>query len=480
MAKSILKNVFAKGILNVFNIVVPLLVIPYVYRVLNPSIIGNIEYATTLFSYFSLLGLLGIYNYGLREISRYRNKQGVVENISKNLFAIGIISNLFFFLLFEFFVYKFIDDVLLRNIMFVQGLGLIAQIFSVEWVNEAFEDFRFITIKTVIIRTISVIAIFVYVKNSSDYMIYVLITVLVLFVNNIVSLIYVKRNINLSIKKIFLNLNFKHYIVPLLFILVLNNTGVLYTIADRTMLGTYVGVESVAFYSIGQKVVEIIRVLLLSVVFVTLPRLSFYLEEDRVKYVQGVRMLVKLMLLIMLPASVGLFMLSEQIVLLFAGEQYLPAVGAMKIFALRIVILSIEAIFYNQIIFLHRKEKTLLCLNLLCGGVNILLNFLILNKLTPMSAITTTLFSEVLFQVLCLIYIRKKLQLSVGIFRIDNIKYILLSLLLIPVILFFKEVCVKSYLFVLSSILGCFVVYILGLLLLKDSLFSYVLNKIKK
>lgn len=478
MAKSILKNVFAKGILNVFNIVVPLLVIPYVYRVLNPSIIGNIEYATTLFSYFSLLGLLGIYNYGLREISRYRDKQGVVENISKNLFAIGIISNLFFFILFEFFVYKFIDDFLLRNIMFVQGLGLIAQIFSVEWVNEAFEDFRFITIKTVIIRAISVIAIFICVKDSSDYMIYVLITVLVLFVNNIVSLIYVKHNINLSIKKIFLNLNLKHYIVPLLFILVLNNTGILYTIADRTMLGTYVGVESVAFYSIGQKVVEIIRVLLLSVVFVTLPRLSFYLEEDRVKYVQGVRMLVKLMLLIMLPASVGLFMLSEQIVLLFAGEQYLPAVSAMKIFAIRIVVLSIEAILYNQIIFLHRKEKTLLCLNLLCGGVNVLLNFLFLNKFTPTIAITTTLFSEILFQVLCLIYIRKRLQLSVGIFRIDNLKYLLLSLLLIPVILFFKEVCVKSYLFVSFSILGCFVVYILGLFLLKDSLFIYVRNKI--
>lgn len=137
--------------------------------------------------------------------------------------------------------------------------------------------------------------------------------------------------------------------------------------ADRTMLGIYSEAKDVAYYSLGQKVAEAIKVLLLSIVFVTLPRLSSYLETNKDLYISSVRKLIRLMLLLVLPVSIGMFMLSEQIVLLFAGEQYLSAVPCFKVFSLRIIILAVEAILYNQVIFLHRKERILLVMNLFVG-----------------------------------------------------------------------------------------------------------------
>lgn len=479
MSQSLLKNLFAKGVLNIFNILIPVLIIPYVYRVLSPETVGTIEYGTTLYTYFGLLGLLGIYNYGLREISRNKNNDNKIYRIYRELFYVGLLSNLLVFVIYEIIVYFYVEQTNLRYIMYILGFNLIAQIFYIEWINEAFEDFRFITIKTVIIRLISVTAIFIFVKDSNNYLFYVFILVVTLFLNNVISFIRARKHIYIDEIISLKELSIKKYLVPLLLILILNNTNVLYTMADRTMLGGHSGSESVAYYSIGQKLAEAIKILLLSIVYVTLPRLSLYLETNREMYIVRIQKLIKLMLLLVLPFSIGLFMLSEQVVLLFAGEQYLEAVPCFQIFALRIIVLSIESILYNQIIFLHRKEKVLLYFNLCCGGLNIGLNLILWNVLTPFMAIVTTVLCEILFQILCLIYIKKQLHISTLIFEKMNFVYLILSLLFIPIILILKYYLIgNQYLFVFSSVVLCSVVYISGLYLRRDKLFNEVLYRI--
>lgn len=478
MSQSLLKNIFAKGILNVFNILIPILLIPYVYRVLSPEIVGTVEYGTTLYTYFGLLGLLGIYNYGLREISRNRNDKNKIFVIYKELFYVGVFSNLFVFILYEILVYLFVNEISLRNIMHILGFNLIAQIFYIEWINEAFEDFKFITIKTVIIRLISTIAIFLLVRNSSSYLFYVIIIVLTLFVNNLISFIRAQNHIHIERKIYLKNLSVRKYLIPLFLILILNNTNVLYTMADKTMLGIHSGPEEVAYYSIGQKLAEAVKLLLLSIVYVTLPRLSLYLETNKKMYIMSVQKLLKLMLLLVLPFSIGLFMLSEQVVLLFGGERYLAAVPCFQIFALRIIFLSIESILYNQIIFLHRKEKILLYFNLCCGGMNVLLNWFLWHNLTPFIAIVTTLLCEFIFQMLCLIYIKKKLHISIEICKKKNSIYLLLSLLFIPIILFLKSFLINQYMLAFFSVIICSIVYICGLYLKKDELFGEIVARV--
>ena len=479
MGQSVLKNLLAKSTLSVFNILIPFLILPYVYRVLGPEKVGDVEYGTTLYTYFGLLGLLGIYNYGLREISINRNDREKVGVICSNLFYIGFISNILFFVLYEIFVLIFIKEPNIRYIMYILGFNLIAQIFYIEWMHEAFEDFRFITIKTVIIRLISVVFIVLLVRGAADYLVYVLIIVGTLFLNNIVSFIKAQnrigRNIISSVKKI----DVRVYVIPLLLILVLNNTNVLYTMADRTMLGIYSEAKDVAYYSLGQKVAEAIKVLLLSIVFVTLPRLSSYLETNKDLYISSVRKLIRLMLLLVLPVSIGMFMLSEQIVLLFAGEQYLSAVPCFKVFSLRIIILAVEAILYNQVFFLHRKERILLVMNLFCGVLNVILNFVFLKHFTPFIAITTTVLCEILFQCFCLIYVKKALHLSLHIFKKENLLYLGLSLIFIPVIWILSYfVNVSGFMLVLLSVVCCTIIYIGGLYWKKDELFLETMKRI--
>lgn len=469
MAKSFFQNLVAKGVLTMFNALIPLMIVPFVYRRITPSTIGQIEYANTIFTYFSLVGLLGIYNYGLREISRIREYKNEVSSIFSSLFYIGIISNLFSALLYVCLVTWGISDNQLQSIMYIVGLQLIGQIFYVEWMNEAYEEFKFITVKTLFVRMASLILIFLLITDNNDYLLYVGILTGVVFANNLISFIYVCRKKKIC-KITLLKGEIKHCIMPLLLILVLNNTNILYTLVDRTMLGVYTTSDQVAYYGIGQKISETVKALLLSVVYVSLPRLSLYLANDLQLYQEKVKKLIQLVLLLSFPIAIGLCALARPIITVFAGDQYIGAVVAFQIFAIRIIFMGIESILYNNIIFLHRKEKVLLILNLICGTLNVGLNYLFLDCLTPGIAIFTTLIAEILFQLLCLWYIKFYLHLSIGVISKCNLKYLLISLCFLPIIYFLNMMFNNDILIISISTLLCGCFYLALLLLLKDSL----------
>lgn len=480
MTKSLFRNAFFKGILSVFNVVVPILVVPYVYRILAPDTIGYIEYGTTLYTYFGLLGALGIYNYGVREISKHRDNPEVIKKLFYNLFIIGIISNILVLLLYLLSVITLVKTSPLLLIMLVMGGNLVANIFYVEWMNEANEEFRFITIKTIIIRLISVVFIFLLVKSSVDYLTYVIIITAVLFFNNIVSFWYVCVRMKFGWKFSWADIEWRKYLSPLFFILVLNNSNLLYTMMDRLMLGHYCNVEDVAYYSVGQKVVEIVRGLLMTIVFVSLPRLAYHLEENIGIYKTGILKLIRMMLLLTLPVAVGMMLLADEIVLLFAGSQYLSAVPVLRIFAFRVVITGVEAILTQQIIFLHGREKVLVVYNLLCGGLNVVLNFAFLSVLTPFLAIITTVISELCFLLICLWYIKHYLDLPIGLWKKKNLIYLILSFSFIPVVTVYREVIPSLYLFVSVSVVSCACIYGGGLWLVRDSMFVESINRILK
>lgn len=115
MKNSIISNTISKSALNVFNIIVPLLIYPYIYRIFSANTVGKMDYATTIFTYFSLVGLLGIYNYGLREIARKRDIKEETNYIFKNLFVLGVISNIVVFIIYFLFVYYTINDSVLKK-----------------------------------------------------------------------------------------------------------------------------------------------------------------------------------------------------------------------------------------------------------------------------------------------------------------------------------------------------------------------------
>lgn len=58
---------------TVLNFLIPLVIFPYVSRVLGPGGTGKVEFANSIVSYFVLFTALGIPTYGIRETARVRD-----------------------------------------------------------------------------------------------------------------------------------------------------------------------------------------------------------------------------------------------------------------------------------------------------------------------------------------------------------------------------------------------------------------------
>lgn len=481
--KSIFKNSLYRGTLSFFNLIVPMLVVPYVYRVLSPALIGGIEYTTSIFDYFNLLGVLGIYTYGLREASKVRDFTESVKTLYHNLFVIGVCSNLLVLLIYLTFAFIGFHTSPLFLLMLMFCGNFIANIFYTEWINEAYEDFKFIAIKTIIVRVLYAFSIWFFVKEQNDVYIYVFLIVFFNFINYFAGFVYSRRYTQFSLlRKSNVSLSFKKYISPLFFILILNNSSVFYTLLDRVMLGTVDGSESVAYYSVGQKIMEIVRSLLLTLTLVSLPRLSYYLENDYDSYVVNLSRLLGVVLMIAIPMSIGLFVLSDSIVYFFAGPQYSLAVLPLSVFSFRILTLMIENITAQQIMFLHGKEKLLALFNVCFGILNFLFNMVLVyvGMFTPFTAILSTFLVECALLLVEILYIKKRFNLSLNIITKSHLNYIFLSVLFFPIAYLINHIIVNVLFASMLTILLCMSIYCVGLYKLKDKNFIEMFLKLKK
>ncbi|MGG3563695.1 oligosaccharide flippase family protein [Neobacillus rhizosphaerae] len=475
---SLVKNIIYKMLLNIFNIIIPILVGPYVYRTLGADSIGKVQLSETIFNYFFIFAVFGVYNYGLREMSRIKDNQTKVNQFFTSMLTISIgtsILSLVAYLLFCFIGYS---DRAIFPVLMIYSVNLIGNIFYVEWVNEASEKYNFITIKTILIKIVYISLLFTLVKSSSDYTHYAFLLILTTFLNNIVSFIYIKRKIKLD----FSNITIKKHIKPLLLVVFFSNANILYNQLDRFMLGEFINEATVSFYVMSQQIMGIINTLMLSIIQVTVPRLSYLTgTEDEDSYVKLLNNISKVYFAFLFPASIGLFVTAQAGILLYGGHQYVHAQTTLQVFAIYMISLGTESILSNQIIYVKKKENILVRLVFICGILNLLLNTALikLNHFNPTTAIFTTAISNFTLVAMEYIFIRKYLKVNYSLFTLTKTKYFLFSLTFIPVAYLLKLVISHYIPLFIVTVIVCVAVYAAILFLTKDEVLALFLNKVK-
>lgn len=180
MKKSITKNYIYNLAYQILVIIIPIITTPYVSRVLGAESIGIYSYTLSIATYFILFGSLGIALYGQREIAY---KQDNKKEYSKTFWEIVIlrfitmsIATITFYFAFVFRKneYSTYYGILL--------LELIGNAFEIGWFFQGLEDFKKTVTRNLVVKLISVISIFVFVKSKNDlakyFVIYVLSTLL--------------------------------------------------------------------------------------------------------------------------------------------------------------------------------------------------------------------------------------------------------------------------------------------------------------
>lgn len=475
---TLLKNAIYKFILNILKILIPIITFPYIYRIFNPEIMGKVEFSQSLSSYFVTFAGFGVYNYGLREVSRIRNNETEKNKIFTELLIISVVSTILtLFIYFIYIHFKFSKDILLKNMLLINSINIFSYIIYIEWINEAFENYKFISLKTITVRLLNLICIFLFIKKENDYYKYLLFLNGFIFINNFISFFYIKRYVKLNFKE----LKLRKYFLPLIVIFFITNINNLYTGLDKILLGFYAeNIKEVAYYGIAQRVMSLLVVVVMSVISVTMPRLSHYLGENKkIEYEKMLNEISSFMYLLLFPISIGIIILSEEIALFFGGESYLAAKAVLMISGIRIIFLTISGLLSNNVIFLQKKEKVMLSILVTGLIINSFMKLILIkvDYFNASSVALTTMLVELILIILEYFYIKEYLDINLNIFKIESLKYLLFSSSFFVIKYFFKGLQVNHIVYSILIFICCFFIYTILLLISKDKCLFKLLNK---
>lgn len=160
-------------IYRILTVLTPLITSPYLARALGVEALGKYSASQVFVNYFVPFAMLSIENYGNRTIARVQSDKKERTEIFGNIYVIQFIAACCSML-----VYVVLVEILIRPelklLYLLQGLWLIS-LLNINWFFWGCEQFKLTVTRNIVIKIASVESILLFVKNSDDLWIYVVI-----------------------------------------------------------------------------------------------------------------------------------------------------------------------------------------------------------------------------------------------------------------------------------------------------------------
>lgn len=390
--KSLKINMILNAIKGIMSIVFPLISFPYVSKILGVENIGKYNFSNSIINYVVLFAGLGIVTYAIREGARLRNKKEEIEKFSSEMFSINIISTvvayigLFILLII---VPKFHEY---TSLLIILSLQVIFKTIGIEWIYSIYEDYAYITLRSIIFQVLSLILLFLFVKTQNDVNQYAVITVLSSVGSNLMNYIHARKYCKVSIT---LKIDWKKHMRPIMVLFAMSLTVTLYVSSDTTMLGLMCDDYTVGIYSVSTKIYSIIKTVLSSVLVVSIPRLSALIgERKKAEFNEVASDIYRTLLTLTFPAITGIIVLRRQIVLVLSDSTYLQSESSLMLLSVALLF-CLGAWFWGQCILVPmQKENIVFKATVISAIVNIVLNLILIPVWKENAAAFTTVLAE--------------------------------------------------------------------------------------
>lgn len=462
--KSIKINVVLNVFKNFLTIIFPLITFPYVSRILQAENIGKVQFATSIVSYFSLLASLGISTYAIREGSFLKKEPEKLKIFCNQIFSFNMITTVVSYALLAITVLFINKSSEYLMLIAIQSITIIFTTLGIDWINSIYEDYLYITVRSIFIQIITLILTFVLVKNTNDYFWYAIILVISSIGANILNFFYVRKYVKI---KFTFKTNIKKHIKPIIVLFTSTLATTIYNSSDITMLGIMRGDYIVGIYYIGTKIYSIIKQLLNSAIAVIIPRISSYNSNNKEKEKDELlNNIFKLIIIVLLPTIIGIAVLSKEIVVLISGEDYINSAPSLFILSFALLFAVIANFSSNLILITHKEEFKSLISTLIAAIINFVLNFLFIPLLAEKGAALTTVIAEMVAAIISTVYARKY-------FKPQKYKRILISSILGCFLILIYSIIIKMLGF---NLIGRISLIITGSVIIYF-LFIYITNK---
>ncbi|MGN8804184.1 MULTISPECIES: flippase [unclassified Blautia] len=472
--KSIKLNVFMNMLLTMSSFIFPLITFPYVSRILLPEGTGKVSFATSMISYFTMFAQLGIPTYGIRVCAKIRDNREELTRTAHELLFINLIMSLI--------SYAVLGIALLtvprlqeeRTLYVVVSFTIILTSIGMEWLYKALEQYFYITIRSIIFKVVSLIAMFLLVHTKDDYVIYGGITILASSASNILNFINVHKYIDM---KSVGNYNVKRHIKPVAIFFAMSCAATIYTNLDTVMLGFMDSDADVGYYNAAVRIKTILVSIVTSLGAVLLPRASYYIEHDKMdEFKRITEKALNFVFLFASPMILYFIFYAKEGIYFLSGKAYEGSIVPMQIIMPTLLFIGITNILGIQILVPLGREKTVLYSEIAGAIVDVIINALLIPKYASAGAAIGTLAAE--FVVFVVQYTALKNEVTDA-FKLIHYGKILIGLILGSVAsLWVKTLGLGSFITLLISAMLFFGIYGLFLLITKEELVMEIFNQV--
>ncbi|MEG1820708.1 MAG: flippase [Malacoplasma sp.] len=473
--KSISFNFMMNSILSISTFIFPLITFPYVSRILLPEGVGKVSFATSVIAYFLMFAQLGIPIYGIRSCAEVRYNREKLSQTVHEIFLINLITGLISYLLLIFSICnidRLRDE---KSLFLVTSFTVIFNSLGLNWLYQGLEKYTYITIRSLIFKIISIIAMFLFVKDKNDYVIYSGICVFAAGGENILNFLNLNKYIDFNFNH---NYKIKKHIKPILVFFAMSVATTIYTNLDNVMLGFLVSSTEVGYYNTAIKIKVILTQLVTSLGTVILPRASYYYQNQRKsEFNRIICKSFKFVTLVGIPLMAYFILYAKESVLFLSGSSYVQAVLPMRIIMPTVVFIGFSNVMGFQMLIPMGKEKVVLVSEIIGAIANIIMNGIFIPQYGAAGAAVGTLVAEALVSIIQFIVLRRTLNPM-----LKEIKFfgILLSIgLAVFVSFFFKYMNISNFGILICSSISFFAIYLSLLIMCKEPLIIECIQKLK-
>lgn len=462
---SVGRNYIWNTVNQVFILLVPLIVTPYLSRVLGADGIGIYSYVNSIASYFIITAILGTTLYGQRSIACVRNNR---EDCSRAFWEIQIFRMLAstICLAFFFVMVSFVKENIL--IYFILSINIVNVIFDISWFYYGIEDFKKIAVRNFVVKICHMIFIFVFINDSSDLWLYAASVVGFAILGN--------ASMWFSLPKILVKVSDVHPLKNIKDIILLflpTMATQVYCVLDKSMIGWITGSSyQNGCYEQAEKVARFSLSIVTSIAMVVLPRVANLFEnqkkEDVLFYIYKA---YRFTTILAFPIMFGLIGVAGTFVPVFFGEGYDLVEVLMPIFSILVVAVSLAYLTgYSYLI--STKQQNVYTFSVAVAAVcNLVINLILIPRIAAIGAAIASVSAEIIGVTIQIGYCCLSHQLEFKNIFEGAFKYLLSSFFMLVVLLIAQRYLPTSVLGLLALIATGVVAYGLMLVILKDEFF---------
>jgi O-antigen/teichoic acid export membrane protein len=457
---SLVKNYVYNFIKTMMGIFFPIITFSYASRILGAEGVGKVNFSKSIITYFTMIAVLGMNYYGTREAAKIRDDKEQLSKFVHEMLIINGVMTVVAYCLLTVSVLKIPKMHDYQQLILIGSVAIILQSMGMEWLYQALENYRYITIRSVIVQLLSLLLMFVFVRTPDDVPGYMAVTILSTYGSYIFNFFNARKYIQWKRYK---GYEIKKHIKPLLLLFFMTLSIQLYTVLDSTMLGFIKNDASVGRYTAAIKINKMMNTLITSIGVVLIPRLSYYIKKREVEKIKElIDISYNYVFLLSIPIAVGLYTLGDEIIEIFSGAGFASAAVTLRILTPIVIVIPFSVVTNIQTFVPMGKEKLIMVSTFTGAVVNMVSNAILIPSYAENGAAVATVAAETIVTVICFFNIRRFFDMK-KVFK-EYWQYIIATIPIIPIYkvakIVVKNIWVRTLAVVIISATAYFVILI--------------------